>query len=181
VSSQRDKMMAGELYDASDTELVLLRRQARDLCKAFNESMDAQTDLRRRLLTDLLGSGADTAWIEPPFYCDYGINILLGKKVFFNFNCIVLDVNPITIGDNTLIGPAVQFYGGTHPLDAAVRRSGLESGRPITIGSDVWIGGNAIICPGVTIGDRAVIGAGSVVTHDIPADAVAVGNPCRVK
>jgi len=180
MKTNREKMLAGELYDATDTDLVLLRRQARDLCKKLNTSSDAEAELRREVLTQLLGSGGDTAWIEPPFFCDYGFNIRLGNKVFFNFNCVILDVCPVTIGDRVLVGPAVQFYGGTHPLDAATRGSGLEYGRPITIGDDVWLGGAAIICPGVTIGNRAVIGAGSVVTKDIPPDVIAAGNPCRV-
>nr|WP_304944991.1 sugar O-acetyltransferase [Verrucomicrobium sp. BvORR034] len=120
------------------------------------------------------------AWIQPPFYCDYGYNIVLGSKVFFNFNCVVLDVMPVTIGSNVLFGPAVQIYTATHPLSAMERRTWREAAKPVTIGSDVWVGGGAIICPGVTIGDRTVIGAGSVVTRSIPSDVVAAGNPCRV-
>jgi maltose O-acetyltransferase len=118
-------------------------------------------------------------WLEPPFYCDYGRNIALGRKVFFNFNCVILDVMAVRIGDRTLCGPAVQIYTAVHPLDAAERSRGLEFAKPVAIGSDVWIGGAAVICPGVTIGDRAVIGAGSVVTRDVPADVFAAGNPCR--
>ncbi|MEO7317853.1 MAG: sugar O-acetyltransferase, partial [Chthoniobacteraceae bacterium] len=128
---------------------------------------------------DLFAQETDV-WIQPPFFCDYGSNISLGRKVFFNFNCVVLDVMQVTIGDNVLFGPSVQIYTATHPMDAAVRRQWLESARPVTIGSDVWVGGGAIICPGVTIGSRAVIGAGSVVTRDIPDDVFAAGNPCRV-
>ena len=130
-------------------------------------------------MAELFGRTTD-AWIQPPFYCDYGTNISLGAKVCFNFNCVVLDVMPVTIGDNVLFGPAVQLYTATHPINAAERRTGLELAKPITIGSDVWIGGGTIICPGVTIGDRSVIGAGSVVTRSIPADVTAAGNPCRV-
>ena len=117
--------------------------------------------------------------MQPPFYCDYGSNIYLGKRAFFNFNCVVLDVCEVTIGDFTLFGPAVQIYTPMHPMNAEQRRT-KEFGKPVAIGSDVWVGGGAIICPGVTIGDRAVIGAGSVVTRDIPADVFAAGNPCRV-
>ncbi len=121
------------------------------------------------------------AEIEPPFFCDYGTNITLGKKVFMNFNCVVLDVAPVQIGDFVLLGPAVQIYTATHPLQAAQRRLGLESGKKIIIGPDVWIGGGAIICPGVSIGARSVIGAGSVITKDIPEDVFAAGNPCQVR
>ena len=117
--------------------------------------------------------------MQPPFYCDYGSNIHLGQRVFFNFNCVVLDVCPVRIGDFTLFGPSVQIYTATHPLDATLRRT-QEYGKPVTIGSDVWVGGAAVICPGVTIGARSVIGAGSVVTRDIPEEVFAAGNPCRV-
>jgi maltose O-acetyltransferase len=117
--------------------------------------------------------------MQPPFFCDYGSNIYLGERVFFNFNCVVLDVCAVTIGDYTLFGPAVQIYTATHPMNPELRRK-QEFARPITIGSDVWVGGGAIFCPGVTVGDRTVIGAGSVVTRDIPAGVLAVGNPCRV-
>ena len=179
MTSERSKMLAGELYDPLDPELVAARTRARDLCQELNASREGETDLRRRLTCELFGSGGDSVWMQPPFYCDYGVNIHLGERVFFNFNCIVLDVCPVTIGDFTLIGPAVQIYTPLHPLNAALRR-GQEYGRPVTIGRDVWIGGGAIICPGVTIGDRAVIGAGSVVTRDVPGDVFAAGNPCRV-
>ena len=134
---------------------------------------------RRRLLRELFGTGGDSVWMQPPFFCDYGTNIHLGERVFFNFNCVVLDVCPVTIGDFTLFGPAVQILTATHPLDAVLRRS-QEYAKPITIGSDVWVGGGAMICPGVKIGSRTVIGAGSVVTRDIPDGVVAAGNPCRV-
>jgi maltose O-acetyltransferase len=134
---------------------------------------------RRALLENLLGTCGQDVFIQPPFHCDYGQNIHLGDKVYFNFNCVVLDVCEIRIGSYSLFGPSVQIYTATHPLDALERR-GKEFGKPVTIGSDVWVGGGAIICPGVTIGDRTVIGAGSVVTKDIPADVFAAGNPCRV-
>ena len=127
----------------------------------------------------LFGSVGDEVWLQPPFYCDYGTNITLGTRVFFNFNCVVLDVCRVTIGSYTMFGPAVQIYTATHPLEAGLRRS-QEYGRPIVIGDDVWVGGGAIICPGVSIGSRTVIGAGSVVTRDLPDDVIAAGNPCRV-
>ena len=126
-----------------------------------------------------IGRGGESVWMQPPFYCDYGSNILLGERVFFNFNCIVLDVCLVEIGDFTLFGPAVQIYTATHPMNAELRRK-QEFAKPIVIGSDVWVGGGAIICPGVTIGSKAVIGAGSVVTRDVPEGMFAAGNPCRV-
>jgi maltose O-acetyltransferase len=179
MPTERDRMLAGELYDPLDPELVRLRERARDLCFDLNSTRERDADLRRRILTDLFGRGGDTVWLQPPFYCDYGSNIHLGERVYFNFNCVVLDVCPVTIGDFTLFGPAVQIYTATHPMNADERRKG-EFGKPVTIGADVWVGGGAIICPGVTIGSRAVIGAGSVVTRDIPAGVFAAGNPCRV-
>ena len=177
--TERERMLAGELYDPLDPELVTARDRARDLCQDLNATREGQQAERRRLLRELLGAGGDDVWVQPPFYCDYGANIYLGTRCFFNFNCVVLDVCAVTVGDYTLFGPAVQIYTATHPMDAALRRT-REFAKPISIGSDVWVGGAAIICPGVTIGSRAVIGAGSVVTRDIPADVFAAGNPCRV-
>ena len=177
--SEKQKMLAGELYDPLDTLLTEERQKARDLCLALNASREDQPSLRRELLNGIFGYESDV-WLQPPFFCDYGTNITLGKKVFFNFNCVVLDVMAVRIGDYTLFGPAVQIYTAMHPIDAGVRRQGREFARPVTIGSDVWVGGGAIICPGVTIGDRTVIGAGSVVTRDLPPDVFAAGNPCRV-
>ena len=179
MSTERDKMLAGQLYDPNDGELVAARERARDLCQALNASREAEQDARRRLLVDLFGAGGDTVWMQPPFFCDYGSNIALGERVFFNFNCVVLDVCRVTIGSFTLFGPAVQIYTAMHPLDAALRRR-QEYGRPVEIGSDVWVGGGAVILPSVRIGSRAVIGAGSVVTRDIPEGVFAAGNPCRV-
>jgi len=179
MRSEREKMLSGELYDPFDPELVGARERARDLCQALNATREAQQEERRRLVRALFGAGGDSVWLQPPFYCDYGTNILLGERVFFNFNCVVLDVCEVRIGDYTLFGPAVQIYTGTHPMNAAQRRE-REFARPIEIGSDVWVGGGAILCPGVRVGSQSVIGAGSVVTHDIPDRVVAVGNPCRV-
>ena len=179
MPTEKEKMLAGELYDPLDAELVLARDRARDLCQDLNATREAEQDARRAILKQLFGQGGDTVWLQPPFYCDYGANILLGERVFFNFNCIVLDVCLVKIGDYTMFGPAVQIYTATHPMNAALRRS-QEFAKPIEIGADVWVGGGAIICPGVTIGSRCVIGAGSVVTKDIPDDVFAAGNPCRV-
>ncbi len=179
MKTEREKMLAGELYDALDPELVLKRERTRDLCQDLNATREREQETRRRILTELFGSGGDSVWMQPPFYCDYGSNIYLGERVYFNFNCVILDVCEVRIGDFTFFGPAVQIYTATHPMEARLRRT-QESGKPITIGSDVWVGGGAIICPGVTIGSRTVIGAGSVVTRDIPDDVLAAGNPCRV-
>lgn len=179
MPSERDKMLAGELYDALDPELVELRAKARALCRALNATTEGELDERRRVLGALLGAGGDTVRIQPPFFCDYGANISLGEQVFFNFNCVILDVCPVRIGAFTQFGPGVQILTPLHPLDAAARRT-LEYGKPIEIGADVWVGGGAQILAGVTIGPRTVVGAGSVVTRDLPADVLAVGNPCRV-
>lgn len=179
LMSERGKMLAGELYDPLDPELAAARVRARGLCQALNATREADQDERRRLLVELFGAGGDEVWMQPPFFCDYGSNIFLGKRVFFNFNCVVLDVCSVRIGDFTLFGPSVQIYTATHPLEAELRRT-REFAKPIEIGSDVWVGGAAVICPGVTIGSRSVIGAGSVVTRDIPDGVFAAGNPCRV-
>ena len=172
-------MLAGELYDPFDRELVAARERARSLCATLNASKESEHDERRRILGELFGSGGDTAWMQPPFYCDYGSNIHLGTRVFFNFNCTVLDVCEVRIGDHTLFGPGVQILTPLHPRDVALRRE-QEYGKPIEIGADVWVGGDALILAGVRIGSRSIIGAGSVVTRDIPDDVLAVGNPCRV-
>lgn len=176
---ERDKMVAGQLYDALDPDLVSARGRARGLCLDLNATRDHQQEERRRILLELFGAGGDDAWLQPPFFCDYGFNILLGRRVFFNFNCVVLDECPVRIGDFTQFGPNVQIYTALHPLDAETRRT-LEYGKPVEIGADVWVGGGAILCPGVRVGSRSVIGAGSVVTRDIPGGVLAVGNPCRV-
>jgi maltose O-acetyltransferase len=173
------RMLAGELYDPLDSELVRARVRARDLCQDLNATRERDQDDRRRILRELFGRGGDSVWMQPPFFCDYGSNILLGERVFFNFNCVVLDVCRVTVGDFTLFGPAVQVYTATHPMNAALRRR-QEFGKPVAIGSDVWVGGGVIICPGVTIGSGTVIGAGSVVIRDLPAGVFAAGNPCRV-
>jgi maltose O-acetyltransferase len=177
--TERQKMLEGELYDPMDPELVAGRERARDLCQALNATREGEQEERRRILRELFGAGGDTVWMQPPFHCDYGANIHLGERVFFNFNCVVLDVCPVRIGDFTLFGPGAQVLTPLHPMNAELRRK-EEYGAPITIGSDVWVGAGALILPGVTIGDRAVIGAGSVVTRDVPAGVFAAGNPCRV-
>jgi maltose O-acetyltransferase len=167
-------MLAGELYLAGDPELVAERARCERLMRAYN------ADPEETVLRELLGPVGKNPDIRPPFYCDYGYNITLGDDVFLNFNCVILDVVSVTIGDRAQIASGVQILTADHPLDAEGRASGREFGRPITVGDDVWLGGGAILCPGVTIGRASVIGAGSVVTKDIPTGVVAVGNPCRV-
>lgn len=179
MATEKEKMLAGRLYDPLDPELTAARRRARALCRALNEVCSDDPAARARIVKELIPDG-EPAWIEPPFFCDYGSNISLGANVFFNFNCVILDVARVRIGARVLFGPAVQVYAATHPLDAQERASGLELGRPVEIGDDVWVGGGAIVCPGVRIGARSVIGAGSVVTRDIPEGVLAAGNPCRV-
>lgn len=173
-------MLSGDLYDPLDQQLSEERLQTRLLIKKLNDGREDQVDERASILKELIPHSGEGLWLQPPFYCDYGTNMKVGEKVFFNFNCIVLDVMQVTIGSRTLFGPNVQIYTATHPINYKERASGLESAKPITIGEDVWIGGSAVICPGVTIGDRTIIGAGSVVTKDIPSDVFAAGNPCRV-
>ncbi len=180
MSTEKEKMIAGELYDPLDSQLVEDRLKTRLLIKELNDSSEDDPDRRFRVLQHLIPNAAPGLWLQPPFYCDYGYNITTGEKVFFNFNCVVLDVAPVVIGSRTMFGPNVQIYTATHPMDHRERASGREFAKPIRIGEDVWVGGSAIICPGVTIGDRSVIGAGSVVTKDIPPDVFAAGNPCRV-
>ena len=180
MKSEQDKMLGGELYDPLDPQLSAERRRARLLFKALNDTRDDQQEERACLIRELIPAAGRDIWIEPPLYCDYGSHMTLGDKVFFNFNCVVLDVAPVQIGSGVLIGPAVQIYAATHPLSAAERRTGLEYGKAVEIGDEVWIGGGALICPGVRIGARAVIGAGSVVTRDIPEGVFAAGNPCRL-
>jgi maltose O-acetyltransferase len=180
MTTEKQKMLSGELYNAADPELINERSAARIFMRRFNEAGEDKMEQRIKALRQLIPSQGENVWIEPPFYCDYGYNIELGDKVYFNFNCVILDVMKVQIGANTLIGPGVQIFTAMHPMNWKERASGLEFAKPVSIGSDVWIGGGAIICPGVSIGNRSVIGAGSVVTKDIPGNVFAAGNPCRV-
>lgn len=180
MKTEKEKMLAGELYNPLDKELSDERLKTRLLIKELNDTREDQVEERVRILKELIPDAGADLWLQPPFYCDYGSNMTVGDKVFFNFNCVVLDVAPVTIGSRTLFGPNAQVYTATHPINHQERASGVEYAKPISIGEDVWIGGSAVICPGVTIGDRSVIGAGSVVTSDIPADVFAAGNPCKV-
>src|SRR6201987_4845221 len=157
MRSEKEKMLAGELYDPLEPELVQARDRARDLCQDLNATRETDRETRRRILMELFGKGGDSVWMQPPFFCDYGSNILLGERVFFNFNCVVLDVCRVVVGDFPQFGPAVQIYTATHPMNAEQRRI-QEFGKPIEIGSDGWGCGGAISCPGVTIGSKTVIG-----------------------
>ncbi|HLL55026.1 MAG TPA: sugar O-acetyltransferase [Myxococcaceae bacterium] len=178
--TEKEKMLAGELYVATDPQLTAERFRARKLLRAYNQSTEDELPQREALLSQLFGAVGAGTWIEPPFQCDYGEHIRLGARVFMNFQCVILDCNPVTIGDDVALGPGVHLYAATHPLDPDERAKGPELGRPVTIGDKVWIGGGSIICPGVTIGEGSTIGAGSVVTRDIPPYVFAAGNPCRV-
>lgn len=179
MKSEKEKMLAGELYAASDPLLAQERKTARLLTHRLNVTEYGNETVYRQILTTLLPNAATDLWIEPPFFCDYGYNIYTGSNVFFNFNCVLLDVMPIRIGSNVLLGPNVQVYTAAHPLDAIERRKGPEFAEPISIGDDCWIGGGVIISPGIKIGDRCILGAGAVVTTDLPSDTVAVGNPAK--
>jgi maltose O-acetyltransferase len=178
--SEKQKMLAGELYRAMGPELTVERQAAQHLLGQYNATDAGDAAGRGALLRQLLGAVGDGADIQPRFHCDYGYNIRLGRNCFINYNCVFLDCAAIEIGDDLQMAPAVQLYTATHPLDRAQRAAGWEFAKPIRIGNGVWIGGGAIVLPGVTIGDGAVIGAGSVVTHDVPADSLAIGNPARV-
>lgn len=176
--SEKRKMLAGQLYDAGDATL----RAERDAAEAWMARYNAAAaEIRLALLRERLASVGDGVEIRPPFHCDYGSQISVGARVFLNFNCVILDVAAVAIGEGTQIGPAVQIYAADHPRDPEQRRGGLEFGRPVRIGGNVWIGGGAIILPGVSIGDDAIVGAGSVVTRDVPAGATVAGNPARMR
>jgi maltose O-acetyltransferase len=179
-TSERQKMLAGELYESKDPELVADHLHAQDLLYRFNATRADAGEEKLALLMELFGHFGRGSVLKPSFRCDYGYNILIGRNVFVNYDCVFLDCNRITIGDDVQIGPAVQIYTAQHPTDPETRRSGLEFALPVTVGDNAWIGGGAILCPGVTIGANTVVGAGSVVTRDLPPSVIAVGNPCRV-
>jgi maltose O-acetyltransferase len=179
--TEKDKMIAGLPFRANDSELIKQRIAVRKLLGAYNKVGVHDFAYQVELLKQILGKAGDGSWIEPPFYCDYGYNVQVGKDFYMNFDCIILDVAPVIIGDNVMCGPKVQLLTATHSLDAYERNfSGTELGKPINIGDRVWLGGGVIVCPGVNIGSEAVVGAGSVVTRDIPPGVFAAGNPCKV-
>ncbi|MBW4660406.1 MAG: sugar O-acetyltransferase [Drouetiella hepatica Uher 2000/2452] len=178
--SEREKMLAGELYLADDPDLYAEAIRARQLLRQYREAVEDNWDIREAILRNLFASTGVRPRIIPPFHCDYGSNIVVGDRFYMNYGGVILDCNRVEIGDDVLCAPYVQIYAAHHPTDPAVRLTGAELASPIRIGNNVWIGGGAIICPGVTIGDNTTIGAGSVVVKDIPANVIAVGNPCRV-
>lgn len=179
-SIEKQKMLNGEMYNPYNPQLVEERTQARLLFQRFNAMNDSEIKDRFKVLFELIPNAKKGLFIEPPFFCDYGYNIKAGEHVFMNFNCCILDVMEVTIGDRCMFGPNVQIYTATHPLEAEARNSGREYAKPVSIGNNVWIGGNATICPGVSIGDNVVIGAGAVVTKNIPDNVFAAGNPAKV-
>ena len=179
AETEYQKMLAGQLYNAGDEELMQMRVKARALTELYNQT-DYNLTIRTPMLQKMLAKTGANIDIQTPFYCDYGCHISVGNNFFANFNCVFLDCNYINIGDNVFLGPNVQIYAASHPLQAAERIKGPELALPVNIGNNVWIGGGSIICPGVTIGENTTIGAGSVVVKDIPANVLAAGNPCRV-
>jgi maltose O-acetyltransferase len=189
LKTEKERMLAGEVYNSRAPELLARYHQARALLKVFAETPSTETVKKQELLAELFGGLGQDVWIEAPFFCDYGENIFIGSNVFVNYNCVFLDCNCIFIGDNVLIGPAVQIYTATHPLvaseriqpDQAEERAGyVTRALPVRIGNNVWVGGAAILMPGIEIGENTTIGAGSVVTKSVPANCFAAGNPCRV-
>ncbi|MDE6484169.1 MAG: sugar O-acetyltransferase [Duncaniella sp.] len=179
--TEKEKMLAGMIYDANyDKALIAERQDCKEMCRDYNDLRPKDMQGREALLRRLLGEVKGSILIEQPFYCDYGYNIKVGENFYANFNLVILDGAPVTFGDNVFIAPDCGFYTAGHPLDATERNKGLEYARPITVGNNVWIGAKVCVLPGVTIGDNCVIGAGSVVNKDIPANSLAVGNPCRV-
>lgn len=178
--SMRERMLAGDLYIADDPQLAADSRRAAALMQKFNNSDPTDPEARRALLRELLGSFGEGAEIRPPLYCDYGYQVHIGARTFINYGAVLLDVAKITIGDDVQVGPNVQFLTPTHPLDPELRRQKYEAAEPITVGSNVWLGGGVILLPGITIGENTVVGAGAVVTKDLPANVVAVGNPARI-
>ncbi|WP_332302723.1 sugar O-acetyltransferase [Rhizobium sp. GR12] len=178
--SQKEKMLAGELYMAMDQELIADHLRAQALLADFNARTLEEDAERKQLLGELLGYLGEDAFVKPILRCDYGFNISIGARSFLNYDCTLIDCNTITIGEDVQIAPGVHIYTATHPLDAETRKTGAEFALPVRIGNGVWLGGHVVVCPGVTIGENTVVGAGSVVVKDLPANVLAVGNPARV-
>lgn len=178
--SEKEKMLAGELYRSTGCELQAEMAEAQQYLRRLNAIPNEDFERRFVVLQALLGQIGNSTQIKSPFACDYGVHIRIGRNGFVNYGCVFLDCNLITIGDDAQIGPGVHIYTAFHPLQADMRRSGLEGAKPVTVGHNVWLGGHCVICPGVAIGDNSVVGAGSVVVRDVPANQVAAGNPCRV-
>ena len=179
--TEKEKMLAGEIYDANfNKELIRERMKAQDLCYKYNSIKPSNIKKRQSTIRRIIGKTKNNFLIEQPFICDYGYNIEIGENFYSNHNLTILDGNKVKFGDNVFIAPNCSFYTAGHPVDAETRNKGLEYAKPIEVGSNVWIGGDVVVLPGVKIGDNTVIGAGSVVTKDIPSNCVAVGNPCKV-
>lgn len=180
MQTEKEKMLSGQLYNPADPVLESERIQARSITRLYNQTIETDMEKRTTFLKELFGSTGKDLYIEPSFRCDYGYNIHVGENFYANFNCVILDVCEVSIGDNCFIAPGVHIYTATHPLNARERISGTEYGKPVTIGNNVWIGGGAIINPGIRIGDNTVIASGSVVTKDVPSNVVVGGNPARI-
>jgi maltose O-acetyltransferase len=180
MNEQKRRMISGELYNPGDPELTADRLRCQILLEQFNASSATDAGLRHKLLNDLLGHIGEDSMVLPRLSCDYGYNIRIGARTFINYGATILDAAPVTIGDDVQLGPGVQLLTSTHPLEASRRRSGLESAEPITIGFSAWLGGGVIVCPGVTVADETVVGAGAVVTRDLPPRVLAAGNPARI-
>jgi maltose O-acetyltransferase len=178
--TEKEKMLSGAMYNPSDPELTKARNRVRLLFHKFNRLSEIDLEERQKTLYQIFENAGENLFVEPPFYCDYGSNIKAGKNLFMNFNCCILDVAEVTIGDNCMFAPNVQIYTATHPLEFKARNSGKELAKPITIGNNVWIGGNAVICPGVILGNNVVVAAGAVVTKSFPNDLVIAGNPAKI-
>ncbi|TWT05481.1 acetyltransferase [Planococcus sp. CPCC 101016] len=179
MNTEKEKMLAGEMYDSQDSELRQNRMNARRLTRLFNETTEMDGQDRADLLKKLFGSTGELIYVEPTIRCDYGFNVHVGENFYANFDCVFLDVCEIRIGDNCLMAPGVHIYTATHPLNPEARNSGKEFGKPVTIGNNVWIGGRAVINPGITIGDNAVIASGAIVTKDVPPNTIVGGNPAK--
>lgn len=180
MRSQKDRMLAGDLYIADDPELAKDFHKAKRLLREYNQTTEYQEADRKKILDDLFKQSGQKIHIEPPFHTDYGCNTVIGENFYSNYDCIILDIANVKIGDNVMFGPRVGLYTAGHPIDAVIRNEYYEYGKPITIGNNVWVGGNVVVNPGVTIGDNVVIGSGAIVTKDIPSNVIAVGNPCKV-
>lgn len=179
--TEKEKMLAGEIYNANfDKQLIEERQKAKELCYKYNLVRPSNIKKRENIMKKILGKTNGNFLIEQPFICDYGYNIEIGENFYSNHNLTILDGNKVKFGDNVFIAPNCSFYTAGHPVDAETRNKGLEYAKPIEVGNNVWIGGDVVVLPGVKIGDNTVIGAGSVVTKDIPSNSVAVGNPCKV-
>ncbi len=177
--NEQQLQAAGHIYKLDET-LWAAHLRSKRITRLLNATLESEIDRRKELVQELFAEAGEGSYIDPPFFCDYGYNVTVGKKFYANYDCVFLDCGKITIGDHVMLGPKVQIYTANHPIDPDVRRLGHDHGIPVTVGDDVWIGGGSILCPGVTVGSGTVIGAGSVVTHDIPSGVVAAGNPCRV-